>query len=242
MSKVLRLAAPVAAVLFAAPVAALAQNGVTTGDVNMRAGPSTDYPRVATIPEDSPVRIHGCLNGYNWCDVNWRGNRGWVSGAYLNYSYNDRYVVVEDWGPRIGIPIISFGVQDYWSRYYRDRPWWSERNVWFRSDWDRRGDRWRDRDGRGDWRDRDGRRDRDNWRDRDNRRDWSGDRDERRSRDRDGGWDRNMMRGDRDMGGRGMMRGDRDMMGGDRNMMGGRGGRGDGDSRGGRGGRDRDRD
>ncbi|MFN3889643.1 MAG: SH3 domain-containing protein [Beijerinckiaceae bacterium] len=178
MKRALRLAAPLAAIFVAAP-AAYAQSAIMRDDATLRAGPGFNYPRVAYVPEDARVTIHGCLRGYSWCDISWRRDRGWVDASNLNYAWNNRYVVVEEWGPRIGLPVIAFSVEDYWTRYYRDRPWWSQRYTWFERDrnW-RGGDGWRgrDRDGgqwdrdnrRGDWRDRqqDGRSDRDGWRNR----------------------------------------------------------------------------
>lgn len=245
----LKLAASVAALLLTAPAAALAQTAFTTNDLNMRAGPGVDYPRVATIPDDSRVNVNGCLNGYNWCDVTWAGNRGWVSGAFLNYAENDRYVAVEEWGARSGIPVISFQARDYWSRYYRDRPWWNERETWFRDDRGGRDrdERWRDRDDRRDqWRGRDddrrGDRDRGGWTRDDDRRGWQGGRQNDRDDDRG---PRGMNRGDNDrwdgdrggVGRGGMDRGDMD-----RGDMGRGGGMGRGDmGRGGRSGFDRDR-
>lgn len=148
MNKALKLALSATAALIAAPVAASAQNAFTTNDASMRAGPGVEYPRVAVIPEDSPVYIHGCLRGFNWCDVGWRRERGWVNGNLLSYAYGGDYVSVDEWGPRIGLPIISFEVRDYWTRYYRDRPWWERRSRWFEDD-----TRWRERDGwREEWR------------------------------------------------------------------------------------------
>lgn len=163
MSNALKAAA-CAAIMLAAPVAASAQTAFTTNDVNMRAGPGVEYPRVATIPEDASVDIYGCLRGFNWCDVGWDGDRGWVNANFLSYSYGGRYVAVDQWGPRIGLPLIGFEVRDYWGRYYRDRPWWEQRTRYF--DVERRDDWRRDRD---DWRREDWRRDRDDWRREDRR-------------------------------------------------------------------------
>ena len=51
------------------PTLAVAQNAYSIADVNMRAGPAADFPIVTTIPEDRAVTIHGCVGGYEWCDV-----------------------------------------------------------------------------------------------------------------------------------------------------------------------------
>lgn len=119
-----------AAFMGVATGAALAQNAYTTANVNMRAGPSTQYPRVATLPNGAAVDVHGCINGWSWCDTSWRGIRGWVSGRYLQMLYNNRRVYLPDYAPRIGIPIITFHFGNYWDRWYRDRPWYRERDRW----------------------------------------------------------------------------------------------------------------
>lgn len=179
-----------AGLLMLAPAIAQAAEGYSTANVNMRAGPSTQYPAVAVIPAGSSVEIRGCLSDVNWCDVEFYGGRGWVSGQYVQALYQQRRVYV---GPQyyrpLGIPMIRFSVDNYWDRYYRNRDFYRDRDRWSRGpdyyyrDRDNRGrdnrdldqgNRDRDRDNRGrdrDWRD-DNRRldDRDNNRGDDNRR------------------------------------------------------------------------
>jgi uncharacterized protein YraI len=131
----------------AVPAAATAQTAVTTTELNLRAGPSNDFPVVTTIPDDARVRVHGCIARYSWCDVSWDDERGWAYGAYLTYPYRGRYVVVSEYGDDIDLPIISYSVGTYWDRYYRSRPWYSTRSRWvarWRDD-DRRSYRSRDR-------------------------------------------------------------------------------------------------
>lgn len=156
MKSVFRIAAPLAATFLAAPVAAVAQTAILADNAALRAGPGFEFPRVAYVPENARVNVRGCVRGYDWCDVSWRGERGWIDARNLRYSYNNRYVIIEDWGPRIGLPIVPFVIESYWASHYRDRPWWNQRYTWFdrfdRRGW-RDGDRWRDRDGDR-WRDR----------------------------------------------------------------------------------------
>nr|WP_157213599.1 SH3 domain-containing protein [Rhizobium leguminosarum] len=173
-----------------APAVAQAAEGYSTANVNMRAGPSTRYPAVAVIPAGSSVEIRGCLSDVNWCDVEFYGGRGWVSGQYVQASYQQRRVYV---GPQyyrpLGIPMIRFSVDNYWDRYYRNRDFYRDRDRWSRGpDY-----YYRDRDNRDRDRDRDNR-DRDrNWRERD------GDRD---GRDRDRDWRDDNQRDDRQRGDR----------------------------------------
>jgi uncharacterized protein YraI len=136
-------------VLMALPsVAAAATNGFATANVNMRSGPSTSYPAVVVIPAGAPIVINGCLNTVNWCDVSFARGRGWVSGNYIQTSYrqNRVYVAPQYYRP-LGIPTITFDVDTYWQRHYRERDFYRERDRW--RGWDyRRTDappRWDDR-------------------------------------------------------------------------------------------------
>ncbi|MGO7155893.1 SH3 domain-containing protein [Rhizobium leguminosarum] len=174
--------------LMLVPAIAQAAEGYSTANVNMRAGPSTRYPAVAVIPAGSSVEIRGCLSDVNWCDVEFYGGRGWVSGQYVQALYQQRRVYI---GPQyyrpLGIPMIRFSVDNYWDRYYRNRDFYRDRDRWSRGpDY-----YYRDRDNRDRDRDRDNR-DRDrNWRERD------GDRD---GRDRDRDWRDDNQRDDRQRG------------------------------------------
>ncbi len=117
------------------PGIAAAANAYTTGNVNLRAGPSTNFPRVTTLPDGVTVTIHGCLRGWSWCDTSWRGERGWVSGRYLEYLYQGRRVLVPNYGTRIGLPVLSFSFGSYWDDYYSERSWYRDRPRW-RQRWD----------------------------------------------------------------------------------------------------------
>ena len=109
-----------ALILLALPVApAFAQSAITMADLNMRTGPSTQYPVIVVVRRGSPVQLHSCLQGNSWCHVSHRGATGWVSGRYLEIA---RPVV-----PRRGgvFPFISFrydfdGPALHDSRGYRD--------------------------------------------------------------------------------------------------------------------------
>jgi uncharacterized protein YraI len=123
------LCASVAAAAIALPAAAMAaQPAFTTTDLNLRAGPGTAYPVVDTLPGGTRLRIQGCIAGYNWCSIVWRGEYGWVQGDYLAALYRGRRVVVIDEGPEIGLPIISFNIGPYWHRHYRHRGFYARRD------------------------------------------------------------------------------------------------------------------
>lgn len=110
---------------------AFAADGYVTGNVNLRAGPDTQYPVVTVVPLGTAVSIQGCTEGWEWCDVVTMGTRGWVSGDYVQYTYQDQRVIVRDNGARVGIPIISFVIGAYWGSYYSDRPFYRQRDYWY---------------------------------------------------------------------------------------------------------------
>ena len=121
----------VTALMMMVPAMAFAADGSTVANVNMRAGPDVQYPLILTLGTGTPVSIQGCTTGWEWCDVVAAGNRGWVAGTYLQYTYNSQPVVVTDYGSQIGIPIVTFVIGSYWANYYSGRPFYRDRTRWY---------------------------------------------------------------------------------------------------------------
>ena len=103
--------------------------------VNMRAGPSRDYPVVATLGSGTAMTIYGCLQGYTWCDVVVGASRGWVYSGNIVYPYQGRNVPVMSYGSSIGLGIVSFSMGNYWDNYYTDYPWYPQRQNWASRPW-----------------------------------------------------------------------------------------------------------
>ncbi|RYD23588.1 MAG: hypothetical protein EOP89_11895, partial [Lysobacteraceae bacterium] len=167
------LGAVAVAVSLLAASAAQAATAIATTNVNLRAGPSTQYPAVDVVRGGEDVRVFGCLETRSWCDVGFRGFRGWMSSNYLAIVDTGRRYTGSQVIDRIDAPVIGFSFGGYWDDHYRDRSFYRQRANWDRWD-ERRAYRERHWDRRPDW-------DRD---DRSGPRRW--DRDDRRS-DRDWG-------------------------------------------------------
>lgn len=115
----------------AVPTIATAQQlAYASKTVNMRAGPSRDYPVVATLGSGTSMTIYGCLQGYKWCDVVVGRSRGWVYSGSIVYPYLGRNVPVMSYGSTIGLGIVQFSIGNYWDSYYSDYPWYPQRQNW----------------------------------------------------------------------------------------------------------------
>ncbi|HXF54361.1 MAG TPA: SH3 domain-containing protein [Hyphomicrobiaceae bacterium] len=143
--QVLPLAAAALSLAALPGVAAAQETAIVTTDLNMRAGPSISFPVVEVIPDNSQVTVFGCVRDYEWCDVVWRDARGWVSASYLEHLSDGTYVPIVEYGPTVGLPIVTFSVETYWDRHYRHRPWYRERVRWYRFWRDERRDQRADR-------------------------------------------------------------------------------------------------
>ena len=149
--------------LFVPGAAMAASTAIVTTDLNVRTGPGPGYQRYGTIPGGDQVTVYGCLAGYNWCDVDWAGGRGWVSGNYLLTLGREYYRrPLSSVGVYVGVPVLGFDPYDYHRRYYTGRSWYRDRYLdgprrdfreyrrddrYDRRD-DRRGDRFDRRDDR----------------------------------------------------------------------------------------------
>ncbi|KVO58553.1 SH3 domain-containing protein [Burkholderia stagnalis] len=119
--------------LLAMPGAADAQTAAyTNAPANLRAGPAEDYPLVAQIPEGTMVSVIGCISDYTWCDVALPGVRGWLYAGLLDYPYQGGAAPLLDYGAEIGFPVVVFAIGPYWDRYYRNRPWFHDRDRFTR--------------------------------------------------------------------------------------------------------------
>lgn len=108
----------------AAGLAEAATVAVATGNVNLRAGPSTAYPVVTVVPAGARIVTHGCLEGYSWCDIAFGGARGWVAANYIRIVDQGAPVVLTPGlAPAAGIAVVAYN-RAYWDTYYAAYPWY----------------------------------------------------------------------------------------------------------------------
>jgi uncharacterized protein YraI len=61
-------------------------SGITTANVNMRTGPSTNNPIITVLPANALVTITGRNADRSWYQVVFNGQVGWVSASFLRLS------------------------------------------------------------------------------------------------------------------------------------------------------------
>ncbi|MBE7183413.1 MAG: SH3 domain-containing protein [Methylobacterium mesophilicum] len=111
-------------------IASAAGTAIATGNVNLRAGPSTGYPAVNLVPRGQDVRVNGCLRNRSWCDVSYYGQRGWMSSNFIAFVNGGRRYVGAPAVRYIEAPTVTFTFGDYWDRNYRDRDFYRDRARW----------------------------------------------------------------------------------------------------------------
>lgn len=119
-----KLLLALAVLVGASSMATASTVAVATGNVNLRAGPSTGYPVVTVVPVGARITTFGCLTGYAWCDIAFANYRGWVSSNYIQVVYAGKPVVLT---PSIaiatGVTVVVFN-KVYWDAYYPAYPWY----------------------------------------------------------------------------------------------------------------------
>ena len=115
-----------------APSHSLAQSATATvtANLNLRAGPGTQYPAIVVLPAGTQVTLFGCLSDYSWCDGDLLGNRGWLNARYLQVFSQGRYVTVADYARGVRFPVVAFELNGYWSSYYQNLPFYADRVRW----------------------------------------------------------------------------------------------------------------
>lgn len=110
------------------PDAASADEAYIGRSDNLRSGPDYAFSSMRKISRGRTIDVFGCTNGYEWCDIEYRGDRGWFPGDNIVFYYDGRRTPLRWVAPLLSIVILEFSVDDYWGRYYIDRPWYEQRH------------------------------------------------------------------------------------------------------------------
>lgn len=113
--------------LLIAPGAAWAAEGFARSSSSLRAGPGSDYPRIARVASGESLEIFGCLRRATWCDVSADGERGWFPGSRIDFLQSGRRARLSSDGAMFGLSVLTFGIGDYWGAHYGSRPWVNDR-------------------------------------------------------------------------------------------------------------------
>lgn len=84
------------AALLAAPLAASAATASTTRPLNVREGPGTQFLVLTVLPVRTSVTVRGCINGWQWCEIDSRRVRGWVDSRFLQPSVRNRVPIIRN--------------------------------------------------------------------------------------------------------------------------------------------------
>lgn len=104
--------------------------------VHLRAGPDIFFPSVMILPPGAAVTVFGCEQGFNWCDVQFGLNRGWVDAAFLQAPGPRGPVVIASSPFVSGVPLVTFSFNNYWNSWYAGQPWFGRRTFYY-SHWNR---------------------------------------------------------------------------------------------------------
>ena len=107
-------------------------NAVMLRQATVRAGPNINFPRVGSARTRARVAVYGCLRDRTWCDIGFRGSRGWVSGRHVASLHRGRLQSLYAIAPDMGIGVRGFSVRPYWEENYRSQPFYADRDRWER--------------------------------------------------------------------------------------------------------------
>jgi uncharacterized protein YraI len=116
---------------FAGTDVVYAADGRTAYAVQLRSGPGEQFPGVTRLAKGLKIDVHGCLSDGAWCDVSWRGRRGWVPADIVAVGDDIPVTRLEPRNsPPPSVPEVTFELNSYWDNNYAQEPWYSQRERW----------------------------------------------------------------------------------------------------------------
>ena len=106
--KTTAISAAVAAIVLAAGPVAAQTMATTEVDLNLRAGPGTQYEVVGVLPAGMEADVTGCLDGASWCEVSYDGMQAWASGDYLDQVADGDLQPIYVVRGELGVPTVTY--------------------------------------------------------------------------------------------------------------------------------------
>lgn len=118
--------------LWLAPTSAMAgERAYVTNNVHLRAGPDARYPSVAILRGGERVELLGCINGWQWCEIETRDNeRGWTAAYYLRALRGNSGLTIIESNQYGSTRVIIYKPYDYWDSHYRNKYFYRDRDKW----------------------------------------------------------------------------------------------------------------
>jgi uncharacterized protein YraI len=115
-----RRATAVAALLAVSVGIAAAAPAVVVAPTNLRQGPGTGFPVIATMPGGAEVLVGGCKTG-SWCSVHWGNLNGYAIARNLNFGGAPVVAPAPIYAPP-PVVVAPYPYPYYWGpRYYGPR-------------------------------------------------------------------------------------------------------------------------
>lgn len=90
------IGAAVLAMVLGTPGVAMAHQGMTTAEVNLRTGPGLEHDVITTISDQRALEIEGCMEDAQWCRVSWQGTEGWMHSDFVAVTGNGTEMSVDE--------------------------------------------------------------------------------------------------------------------------------------------------
>ena len=100
--------------------AASARNAVIDSNLNLRVGPGPSHRVLLVMPAGATVKVGDC--GGEWCQVEYRGQRGYVSSALVKGG-DSAFAAAPQPAARDSRPDAGARVWQWHDREWRDRYW-----------------------------------------------------------------------------------------------------------------------
>ncbi|CDX11807.1 conserved exported hypothetical protein [Mesorhizobium plurifarium] len=98
----------VAGALVALSGAAFADTPVSAiTNLNVRAGPGSQYPVIGVLRAGQTATLNGCLQNSKWCTIAEAGGQGWVYSDYVTANFGGNRVVLTERPANSGIAVVK---------------------------------------------------------------------------------------------------------------------------------------